>query len=205
MSLRKEYGRAIILLVDPEAVVLDAVKAMLACGGYGVAAVGKGYDALELCKRREGPVDLLVVDVGVPGRTTLVKLLTGLNPMMHILYISGYDHGEVLRRGVDLNAAFIQKPFTHAVLLRKVRWLLSPEPLAAEVRERDAVPLRLRDGLIAGRQTNSLAALRRHHNRLRAEQEIIFAELNYNYSRFLMIRDWIESCQRGQMQHPAVA
>jgi FixJ family two-component response regulator len=44
---------------------------------------------------------------------------------MKVLFISGYTNDEVVRRGVkQKETAFIQKPFTAAEMMRKVREVL---------------------------------------------------------------------------------
>jgi FixJ family two-component response regulator len=51
-----------------------------------------------------------------------------------VLYISGYTSDEVVQKGGDGIAGFVQKPFTSETLLRNIR-----ERLAAPVERADVV------------------------------------------------------------------
>ena len=55
----------------------------------------------------------------------IAEHLNLLRPSMKVLYMSGYTDDVVVRTGVlELNTAFLQKPFTPSGLARKVREVL---------------------------------------------------------------------------------
>jgi two-component system, cell cycle sensor histidine kinase and response regulator CckA len=62
---------------------------------------------------------------GMGGRQ-LAKRLLELRPGLHVLYMSGYTDDVINTRGVlPENTLLLPKPFTRAVLLRKVREALN--------------------------------------------------------------------------------
>jgi FixJ family two-component response regulator len=84
-------------------------------------------EALLHCEKHPGTVDLLLTDVVMPhvSGTELADRLTGLEPGLSVLYMSGYTDGPLVRRAaVDRDIAFLQKPITAASLTRKVREVL---------------------------------------------------------------------------------
>jgi two-component system, cell cycle sensor histidine kinase and response regulator CckA len=76
---------------------------------------------------REGPFELLITDVVMPGMSgwVLGKRLSERWPDLRVLYISGYTE-DVMKDGgvVGQGLPFLQKPFLPADLLGAVRKLL---------------------------------------------------------------------------------
>ncbi|MEZ4452291.1 MAG: response regulator [Nannocystaceae bacterium] len=120
-------GSGTILVIEDDAPVRRWVTALLERGGYRVIAVDRGAAAIEAAARLSAPLDLVLTDVVMPGlggRET-VDALRERHPEVAALFMSGYTADAVLRRGVEASrVAFLQKPFTTAALLRKVREVL---------------------------------------------------------------------------------
>jgi CheY-like chemotaxis protein len=92
-----------------------------------VLAAATGEEALRLLERHAAPVHLLLSDVVMPGMSGrhLAEQLARLRPEMKVLYMSGYTSDTIVRHGVlEAQMAFLNKPFTAAALLRKVREVL---------------------------------------------------------------------------------
>ena len=84
-------------------------------------------EALEVAKRYEGTIDLLLTDVVMPkmGGPTLAKQLTVLRPGMKLLYMSGYTGSSAVTQELaNSGSALLQKPFTRNTLTRKIREVL---------------------------------------------------------------------------------
>jgi PAS domain S-box-containing protein len=120
-------GTETIMLVEDEAVVRRLVAEILETSGYTVLQAGDGPSALELLRRNNRRVDLLLTDVVMPGMSgrEVAQAVTSMRPGTHVLYMSGYtgsviDHHGILEQGV----AFLQKPFTAEDLTRSIRTLL---------------------------------------------------------------------------------
>ncbi len=127
-------GAETVLLVEDEpAVRALAARALEGCG-YHVLQTGSPANAVELCRRYDGPIDLLLTDVVMPGMSgpELAARATALRPQARVLFMSGYaDHPAAREDAVEMDVPFLQKPFTPQSLTRRVREVLDLPPPAA--------------------------------------------------------------------------
>lgn len=120
-------GSETVLVVEDEEAVRNLTRHVLHECGYRVLAAGNGREALAVAREHGGAIDLLVTDVIMPelGGRRLAEQLGPLHPDMKVLFLSGYTDDAVFRHGVLLEQTnFLQKPFSPAVLARKVREVL---------------------------------------------------------------------------------
>lgn len=119
-------GQTVLLLEDEEP-VRTLVSTVLARNGYTVLSAGAVSEAHDVVKKFGRPVDIVVSDVMMPdgdGRDLMAALKVD-NVAPPALYISGYAAPTLAREGkLDANSPFLQKPFTHAQLLEKIREVL---------------------------------------------------------------------------------
>jgi len=118
-------GPETVLVVEDQAEVRKLTVEVLKSYGYKVLEAAHGEEALSLVARNEGPIDLMVTDVVMPGMmgNELAELLRSVEPQMRVLYTSGYGESVIAQRGVLApGVEYLAKPF-------------SPETLAAKVRE----------------------------------------------------------------------
>ena len=103
------------------------VREILQNNGYSVLEARNGAHGLELARRYNGKIHLLLTDVVMPqmsGRE-LAEKLAPLRPDTRILFMSGYTDDAVVANGtIAPGSDFIQKPFTPDALARKIRVLL---------------------------------------------------------------------------------
>ena len=118
------HGTETVLLVEDEESVRTLTRSLLEEGGYTVIEASNGAQALEIVGRFSGPIHLLLTDVVMPGMNgrVLAERMIEVQPEMKVIYISGYtgnfsSHGEFF----DPAAILVQKPFSRATLLRKLR------------------------------------------------------------------------------------
>jgi two-component system cell cycle sensor histidine kinase/response regulator CckA len=120
-------GTETVLVVEDERAVRDQAVLVLDSYGYHVLDAAGGEEALELSRSHEGPIDLLLTDVIMPGMNgrDLADLLQPERPETRVLYMSGYTGDVIANHGVLAGtASFLPKPFTLEDLLRKVRQVL---------------------------------------------------------------------------------
>ncbi|MEK7381167.1 MAG: response regulator, partial [Gemmatimonadota bacterium] len=120
-------GSETILLVEDEEAVRRFVRRRLEASGYTVLEASNGREALRVAERHAGAIHLLISDVVMPemGGRVLAEQLGSARPDLKVLLVSGYTDDAVLRAGVmQASRAFLQKPFTPAGLVQKVREVL---------------------------------------------------------------------------------
>ncbi len=102
-----------ILIVDDEPGVRSALSGVLRDEGYTVEAVASGEACLERLTR--GPVDLIVLDVWLPGMDGLATLarLRERQVDSQVVLISGHGNIESAVRAIKLGAFdFVEKPLS---------------------------------------------------------------------------------------------
>jgi CheY-like chemotaxis protein len=120
-------GTETILLVEDNAGLRKLATRLLEPAGYTVLGAATGEEALRLLEGHEKNVHLLLSDVVMPGMSgrQLAEQLAQTRPGMKVLYMSGYTGDTIVRHGVlEAQVSFLNKPFTAAALLRKVREVL---------------------------------------------------------------------------------
>ena len=123
-----------ILIVDDEEIVVDITKRKLTQEGFLVIGVGDGEQALQVL--REGPVDLIVLDVEMPnmnGYTFMAerqKIPGALDAP--VIVLTAYDSMEPIfkRHGIS---AYLNKPVSFQDLLTKIKEVLAQDEMAGAV------------------------------------------------------------------------
>ena len=130
-----------ILVVEDEPALRSVVVRTLEEAGYTVLQADGGEAALDVNKRHDGPLDLLVTDVVMPrmGGGTLAQSLRTSRPGLEVLYMSGYTDNTIVHHGVnEPGTGFLGKPFSAAQLTQKVREVLDHESARQPVDDTDA-------------------------------------------------------------------
>lgn len=113
-------GQGTILVVDDEPTLRRVAGRLLERLGYQVLEAADGESALEIYARRNGDVDLVLLDVIMPGLSGLQTLerLRILDPQVRVLLCSGLSETveDNLPDGVD----FLPKPYPLETLSQKV-------------------------------------------------------------------------------------
>jgi len=122
-------------VVDDEPQILQAVSGILQDEGYEVVTAGDGETALKLVA--EGPPDLVLLDIALPGKDGLGVLqeLKARNPALPVVMVSAYGSVENAVKATRLGAYdFIEKPPHADIILLTVRNALEMARLSEENR-----------------------------------------------------------------------
>jgi two-component system, cell cycle sensor histidine kinase and response regulator CckA len=122
-------SNTVVLVVDDEEI--DSVlmrRSLERAGGFSVLEA-RSYDAAtQLFTERGGEIDLLIVDVSLPGQNgvDLARSLLRKRPDLKVLFVSGWVGAELLRSHgiVESDRHFLGKPFRPSELLDRVRSVL---------------------------------------------------------------------------------
>lgn len=117
-----------ILVAEDEPGIASFVAKGLAAAGHAATLVGDGNHAL--IEARSGEFDLMVLDLGLPGRDGLSLLaeLRERGSTMPVVILTARDDVHTLVTGLDLGASdFIAKPFRFDELLARIRTRLREE------------------------------------------------------------------------------
>jgi len=119
-----------ILVVDDAPMVLGMIKRILSSRGYRLLLASNGAEALELAKKSDGEIDLLLTDVVMPGITglDLAREFIKTYPKTEIMFMSGHVDPSVIRQHALFDkTTFFSKPFTPSRLVAKIRSILEPD------------------------------------------------------------------------------
>jgi len=123
-------GGETVLLVEDATGVRGLAEEALGGLGYTVLAAANAEEALALCKRHAGRIDLLLTDIVMPGMNglELAERVKALRPDAAVLLMTGYADVRVDP------AILLQKPFTLDALARRVSEILhrARRPVSAD-------------------------------------------------------------------------
>jgi two-component system, OmpR family, response regulator MprA len=127
-SVRNVHDMAMaILVVDDDQAVRDALRRALTLQGYSVEAAADGEEALAILAKNGAAVDLLVVDILMPGLDGLevTRRLRADGNQLPILMLTARDQVSDRVEGLEAGADdYLVKPFALEELVARVRALL---------------------------------------------------------------------------------
>jgi len=114
-----------LLIIEDEVALRDQVRDQLQSQGYEVDASGEGNEGLFMAT--EYPVDLAIVDLGLPGISGL-EVISGIREQGHsypILILTARGKWEEKVTGLEAGADdYLVKPFHMEELMARIRALL---------------------------------------------------------------------------------
>jgi len=123
-SPRRHRGSEVVLVVEDENVVRTIIRRVLTRAGYLVLDAADGIEAQRIASTWEGPIDLLLTDVVLPGLRgpEVAAAVRALRPRVPVLFISAYSDGAVFTGPLaDEVATMLPKPFKPTELVAYIR------------------------------------------------------------------------------------
>jgi DNA-binding NtrC family response regulator len=111
-----------VMIVDDEEDFLETLVKRLEKRDLKVIGAKSGEEALELLQ--ESPVDVVVLDVKMPGMDGIeaLKEIKGRHPLVEVVLLTGHASTEVAIKGMELGAFdYLMKPIGMDELLYKVQ------------------------------------------------------------------------------------
>jgi signal transduction histidine kinase/CheY-like chemotaxis protein len=131
LTLEPGTGQGTILIVDDEAAVRRPLRQALGLCGYSVVEARDGLEALRLHAQPEPVIDLVLLDVKMPGMSGW-EVLTELkrrNAALPVVLTSGYTQEDSIRPAdAPPPDAYLPKPYDLGELTAQVRRLLPDRP-----------------------------------------------------------------------------
>jgi CheY-like chemotaxis protein len=124
-------GSETILIVEDSEPVRTLVARILENAGYQVLIAESATAALRHCSRHPDPIDLLLTDVVLPKASgpDIARRALELRPGIRTLYMSGFTDDTLIRHGLRPGQQpLLEKPFSPATVLSRVRQMLDVEP-----------------------------------------------------------------------------
>jgi CheY-like chemotaxis protein len=124
-------GDETILLVDDEEYIRELGVELLSDVGYEVLTAIDGESALQLYRKDQQRIDLVILDLVIPGMggKKCCEEILKINPQAKILIVSGYysvngPGKEAMEAGAK---GFVGKPFDVSHMLKAVRYILDKD------------------------------------------------------------------------------
>ena len=117
------HGTETILVIDDEPTIRKSLDLYLTKLGYRVLLAENGTAGLELYKKDENQVDLVLLDLSMPHMSgqEVLRTLRSLNPDVKVIIFTGYPlRGEEF----EVTPPVLLKPVNFAVVARRVRDVL---------------------------------------------------------------------------------
>jgi len=120
-------GSETLLVAEDNDQERDLIEQVLLRLGYDVLAVSDSRAAVDVCRRHQKKISMLITDVVLAQESgpQLYARVAAVVPDIAVLFISGYTGESVLARGArEEGVASLQKPFTPRALAQRVREVL---------------------------------------------------------------------------------
>ncbi len=124
-TIRK--GTETLLIVEDDLDVRKMMTRILQSHGYATIEAADGYEAVRVYREHKGAIDLVLLDVVMPGKNgkEVFDEIAAINPRVKAIFVSGYTGDVVIDKGIQSEKVdFLEKPLSLARLQAKVREVL---------------------------------------------------------------------------------
>ena len=119
-----DLSQKLILVIDDEEPVREAITDILELEGLRVITASNGVEGVALYRERAADVRLVLLDLSMPGLSgeETFHQLREIDPAVRVVLSSGYSEAEATRRvSAQGLAGFIQKPYDAVTLIGEVQ------------------------------------------------------------------------------------
>ena len=115
--------RGTILIVDDDPAVLILIQNILMAADYRVLLAAERADAVRIALQKHVRIDLVLLDVRIPGvtGTQLADEILAIRPNIRVLWMSGFVDEKFIRVKLLEYAGFLAKPLHRDGLLAAVQ------------------------------------------------------------------------------------
>jgi two-component system cell cycle sensor histidine kinase/response regulator CckA len=124
--------KQLVLVIDDESSICEAVTDILATEGLPVIVAASGEVGIECFRQHRSQIGLVLLDMKMPGLSgeETFRALRQIDPLLKVILSSGYNEAEVHRHfGESGIVAFLQKPYNFALLTQAVHAALTAHPM----------------------------------------------------------------------------
>jgi two-component system cell cycle sensor histidine kinase/response regulator CckA len=117
-------GSETILVAEDHAGIREVANEILSSHGYTTILADNGREALRLFKQDPTRIDLVILDVAMPGLsgTEAFAQMSAIRPDLPVVFTSGHtSESASLNSSIAAGAAFLQKPYALKTLSQIVR------------------------------------------------------------------------------------
>ncbi len=126
-SVQVGSGSETVLVIEDDANVRNVMTKILSDAGYRALEAADGYKAIDVFKKHKDIIDLVILDVVMPGKNgkEVLDEINDIDARTKAIFVSGYTGDIILEKGVQQDVVdFLQKPVSVTRLLAKVREVL---------------------------------------------------------------------------------
>ncbi|MGH9140949.1 MAG: PAS domain-containing protein [Vicinamibacterales bacterium] len=122
----ERHGHETLLIAEDEPSVRSLLASTLRHDGYHLLIASSAEEALTLANAHDGPIDLLLTDARMPGKSgvELAGLLRAQRAGIPVILMSGYAEASLDVTGLKPPMDVLQKPFLPRELRRRIREVL---------------------------------------------------------------------------------
>jgi two-component system, cell cycle sensor histidine kinase and response regulator CckA len=122
----ERHGHETLLIAEDEPSVRSLVASSLRRDGYRLLIAASAEEALTTAQAHDGPIDLLLTDAMMPGKSgvELASLMRTQRPGIPVILMSGYTEETLNVPSSKEPIELLQKPFSPRELRRRIREVL---------------------------------------------------------------------------------
>ena len=126
VSRSERHGHETLLIAEDEPSVRSLVASSLRRDGYRLLIAASAEEALATAQAHDGPIDLLLTDAMMPGKSgvELASLMRTQRPGIPVILMSGYTEETLNVPSSKEPIELLQKPFSPRDLRRRIREVL---------------------------------------------------------------------------------